>query len=141
MSWRQALLRAVANPQELFDTRGNADALKLLLMRLCAVYLTEKRAANVTSMERHPQRRDEAAAQAHSTAEPGVTARQGWRAIDKVADFHFANGAMLESVHWRCAACPCLFTCLQPRLHTSYFPCRRAWCNFGRGIIWPGCLY
>jgi hypothetical protein len=102
MSWRQALLRAITEPQTLFEAQGNADALKLLLMRLCAVYLTEKRATPEHAEPRSSQHSSSSPDTGRPASSPDGGRRAARRAVDQVAHFHFANGAMLESVHWRC---------------------------------------
>lgn len=103
MSWREALLRAIASPSELMGPDGKADALKLLLMRLCAIYVKDKRAVRIDDDDVDDNQTSSRSAAASRFDADSASVRV--RAVDKVADFHFGNGAMLEAVHWRCAIC------------------------------------
>lgn len=97
MTWTQALQRALADPETLMADSGNGEALRPLLMRLCAAYLLERRpllgADGGTG----------------GAAGPGADADSGGREApqrvrDPVAHFHFGNGALLHGLHWRCGA-------------------------------------
>jgi hypothetical protein len=84
------LLRELQDPVALMSDSGKGEALKVLLTNLCTVYLRQCRM---------PERNSNDACGTSGSS----TVPKRKRVIDPVAHFHFGNGALLNSVHWRCA--------------------------------------
>eukprot|EP00892_Ulva_mutabilis_P004984 jgi/Ulvmu1/2858/UM145_0013.1 len=98
VSWTGALLRALEDPEALMAASGNGDALRPLLMRLCATYLLERRPLGAPRGEE--QGSPGSAGGAGVGTNGGAPAEGRQRVTDPVAHFHFGNGALLQDVHW-----------------------------------------
>lgn len=85
-TWPQVLLRELQDPVTLMNPdTGKGNALTWLLKHLCTVYLLDKR-------------------RRFDGLPPNMEVSHVRRVRDPVAHFHFGNGALLQSVHWRCDA-------------------------------------